>query len=679
MCFRRGVRSRAEPLSGAVLVNVRMVGRSFEGIRRAAAEAGGWASVGIVNLAYVGVLSSRAHVEAQGWVVSAAVDFGHFALLAIAAAAIEVSRASLIGVSRLRGWAWAVGLALAVALAGHWLIRDDVANLVERWSIPDFIPVAASAGLLFAATYFVFGKALAAARRRIRVVVRFSAPLALSTLLVLVAANNLWLPPDYPAANFFVAACAARVGTFGLEAVRASRVGTPVWSAGTLVVCSLSAMLGVAYGVSPGALRPLLGVPGSVTAPFLARFVISETVADGTWIQQQHPEWLRDRSQDQPIPPIGKPLLRKKPVVIFLTIDALRADVVASGKHDALLPELARLRNESVWFRTARSPSPSTLTTLTSVFSGKYYSQLYWTKRGNSVLPTEDDSTRWPALLSAAGVRTIHATALRGLSARNGVGVGFSVELKTKKDYARAREVANLLIEEIDKLGRKPAFLFAHFVDPHAPYNLGGTRGSSFERYLAEVALVDRELGRLRTAIQRNGHDRRTVFMVSADHGEAFGEHGMNFHARSVYDELLRVPLLIRVPGLEPRAVDEPVTLLDVGPTILDLFRIPTPGDNMGQTLLPLLTGNAFSPRRPIAADSGRRIQALFFPNGMKAIRDLTHNTREVYDLTSDPGELRDLSASAEDSVERYSAGIQVFFETHTLKRPGWTPPWRKF
>jgi arylsulfatase A-like enzyme len=265
------------------------------------------------------------------------------------------------------------------------------------------------------------------------------------------------------------------------------------------------------------------------------------------------------------------------------------------------------------------------------------------------------------------------------LAASTGVGVGFDVESKTRRDYGPAAEVMDLLLEQLATTGGSPAFLYAHFVDSHAPYTLGGRRGSQFERYLAELALVDHEVGRLCQYLRENQLEQRTLLVVSADHGEAFGEHGMKHHAQSVYDELLRVPLLFRAKTLTPRRIDTPVTLVDIGPTLLDLFGIPTPADLMGQSLVPLLAGGRFEARRPIVADSGRRIQALVFPDGVKAIRDLHRNTQEVYDLKRDPGELRDLSGDPDFPASRYSAGLAAFFALHTLKRPGWEPPWRKF
>jgi hypothetical protein len=84
-------------------------------------------------------------------------------------------------------------------------------------------------------------------------------------------------------------------------------------------------------------------------------------------------------------------------------------------------------------------------------------------------------------------------------------------------------------------------------------------------------------------------------------------------------------------------------------------------------------------PTRLLAADSGRRIQALIFPDGVKVIRDLTHRTTEVYDLARDPGELDNVLDGTSIPAERYVGALEAFFEAHTLTRRGWEPPWRKF
>jgi arylsulfatase A-like enzyme len=145
-----------------------------------------------------------------------------------------------------------------------------------------------------------------------------------------------------------------------------------------------------------------------------------------------------------------------------------------------------------------------------------------------------------------------------------------------------------------------------HYLETHSPYFAGNKGDAPFTRYLAEASIVDGYLGRLRKEIVDLGLADRTVIIVAADHGEAFGEHQTWFHAVSVYEELLRVPLLIHVPGVAARRVDTPVTLMDLGPTILDLFGQTTPGSYMGQSLVPFLRGQSPTLTRPIAAETGR-------------------------------------------------------------------------
>lgn len=171
----------------------------------------------------------------------------------------------------------------------------------------------------------------------------------------------------------------------------------------------------------------------------------------------------------------------------------------------------------------------------------------------------------------------------------------------------------------------------------------------------------------------------RTALIVSADHGEAFEEHGQRYHATSLYEEVLRVPLLIAVPGIPARTIDTPVTLVDVGPTILDLFGLSTPGTFMGESLVPLLRGETPALSRPIVADAGRRMQAMVFADGVKAIRDLHLDTVEVYDLQRDPEERHNRVGDDGFAYRPYLDTLQLFFEVHTLRRDGWKPPWRKF
>jgi arylsulfatase A-like enzyme len=221
-----------------------------------------------------------------------------------------------------------------------------------------------------------------------------------------------------------------------------------------------------------------------------------------------------------------------------------------------------------------------------------------------------------------------------------------------------------------------PLFIYAHFVDPHAPYKAGRKGDPPFLRYLGEVKKVDRQLVGLMGHLDAMELTTRTMLIVSADHGEAFGEHNTHYHSKTVYEEALRVPLMVRARRLKPATVSEPVTLLDLGPTILDLFGVAAPGNTLGQSLVPLLRGETIALTRPIVVDSGRRQQALFFSDNHKAIMDLHKGTTAVFDLAADPGERKNLASSA---GKLHLRTMKQFFALHRLRRPGYTPPRRRF
>jgi arylsulfatase A-like enzyme len=161
--------------------------------------------------------------------------------------------------------------------------------------------------------------------------------------------------------------------------------------------------------------------------------------------------------------------------------------------------------------------------------------------------------------------------------------------------------------------------------------------------------------------------------IISADHGEAFGEHGTLYHSKSLYDELIHVPLWIRIAGQQGRRIQTPVSLIDMGPTLLDLFGAPTPGYFKGQSLVPLLRGEEPNLTRPIAAETRLR-QTLVFPEGIKAIKDQLSGAREVYDLNTDPLELRNI---VDHTDRKYQDMLDVFFAVHKNPMYERTAPYR--
>lgn len=417
--------------------------------------------------------------------------------------------------------------------------------------------------------------------------------------------NHLLLLGDYPGIHFLTAWCAA--GLIG------------------------AAVSGLAR---PSRLR---GRSRSVVAPFVARLYPAGTDAF-PYLSSGSP-WFLSRDHLAEVPPTGAYSPPKQPLVLLLFVDALRADLVEDEKHRAALPELHALADDALLFTQTRAPATSTITSFISIFTGKYYSSLYFTNPdGKGYFPYEDATPRLAQLLNAADVRTINMPALWGLGEYYGVGVGFDEELGPGRDYERANKVATAIIKRLEEGVDGSTLLYTHFVDPHAPYNLSGKSGTPYERYVREVRMVELAIGRIRRYLATSGLDERTILIVSGDHGESFREHGVRYHANTAYEEVVRVPLIIQAPNIPPRRVGAPVSLMELSPTILDLFDLPTPGYSMGESLAPYLAGGERELERPIVVDASKRIRVMVFPSGIKVIENINQHTVEIYDLSQDPG-----------------------------------------
>jgi arylsulfatase A-like enzyme len=308
---------------------------------------------------------------------------------------------------------------------------------------------------------------------------------------------------------------------------------------------------------------------------------------------------------------------------------------------------------------------------------GKYFSQQHWTRTNKGQFGVAGDETpRFPELLTSAGVGTVNVNAVGWLRNEHGQVRGFVEEKRVKGNrgrYTPSKPAVNYIVRRLKKVDQRRMFLHTHLIDPHDPYDLGGSKGSPWERYLAEVRMVDRGLLRILRAIERNHLEQRTIVIVSADHGEAFGEHGARTHGTNLYDEALKVPLLIHRSGHPGRRVDELVTTMDIGPTVLEIFGQPVPRHFMGESLVPFLKGETPKMTRPILAEA-RLKRALVLPNGLKVIVDTRTDQVELYDLNQDPKELENLSDDA-GLLREPLATLEAFFGVHAYRQGDYRPP----
>ena len=579
-------------------------------------------------------------------------------------------------------------IAVVALVVGSLTLREDLGNFADRLiqghGVGRLGPLVLP--LLIAVTALVVPVAAGVGRLLARPWVRWTGVLVAAGLG---AANELVLQNDYRGVHLFLAWTAAALGSSAManlplpsallstkaRAIRLSFVGLFASTA--------------AYSVFswPGSrvMNELYKVSGAVLTPYLAAAHQSrDSALDEHFLSESARPWFADRAGLPDVPPSAPPSAMRDRIILLLFIDSFRADVLASPRNAAALPTIFDLKRRSVYFPAARSPGSGTVFSFAQIFTSRYFSQMYWSPMvaGGGALPHADPSPRFPELLVKAGIPTYTSCSIEWLDNESGVVRGFSEEkiLPLETPRLPVRNANELVDDAIDRLGRwkeGPMFLFFHFMDAHYPYDRAGKTGTEQQRYLGEIGIIDKELGRLRAAIVEKGLAPHTMTILTADHGEAFGEHHTTQHGSTVYEELLRVPLVIESPDLPPHAVPAAVSLMDLGPTILDLLGQPTPGTYMGQSLVPLLRGGLAELSRPIVAES-RLMRALLFTDGFKVITDPRKGTIEVYDLNHDPGELTDLyDDNSDQNGEKHVGALDQFFRAQSLKRPGYVAPYR--
>jgi arylsulfatase A-like enzyme len=208
-----------------------------------------------------------------------------------------------------------------------------------------------------------------------------------------------------------------------------------------------------------------------------------------------------------------------------------------------------------------------------------------------------------------------------------------------------------LLGDEANTGGR--FFGWAHYMDPHDQYlrhaGVPEFGKKARDRYDGEIFFADLHIGKLLDFARSKPWWKDTVVIVSADHGEAFGEHGMYKHAFEVWEVLARVPLFFYGPGIKARKIDQRRSHIDLAPTILELAGVPVPPGLHGRSLVPELFGAEPDVREPIlielAEDSHNPPRRALIQGSLKLI-EFEHGKYELYDLDRDPEEKQDLAKS---------------------------------
>jgi len=306
---------------------------------------------------------------------------------------------------------------------------------------------------------------------------------------------------------------------------------------------------------------------------------------------------LTDRSLAQPSPPN----------VLLITIDTVRADRVgAYGYAKGTTPVLDRLAREGVRFADATSQAPLTGPSHAALLTGQYPGRLG--VRDNATMPIPAGTTTLAQLFKGKGYRTGGFVGAFILGPEYGFGQGFDTfdasfaQFSSGSKLQAQRRCGDVVDSALNWLrpAATPFFAWVHMYDAHTPYEAPQSFRTRFPAspYDAEVAYVDSCVGRLVAALEQSGQLDRTLVSVVADHGEGLGDHGESEHGLFLYDSVLRIPWIMRLPSRESAGtvVKTQVRGIDVTPTIAAVAGIAI-GRIDGESVVPLLRGPA--PRDP--------------------------------------------------------------------------------
>lgn len=410
--------------------------------------------------------------------------------------------------------------------------------------------------------------------------------------------------------------------------------------------------------------------------------------------------------------------------VLLLSVDTLRADHLGCyGYERPTSPTLDALATHGVVFEDAVSPAPSTLPAHASLLTGRYPSRHGARRLGARV---SADAVTVAETLAARGFKTAAFVNSGDLSERSGLDRGFEdfVYVPERVDGAEPSAVWDAAMMWLTKWRERPFFLFVHTSDVQSDYKAmadyetkfarsydgvaDGTRaqllafrdgrlslgpedaGRLVDLYDAGIRQTDDGVARFLRMMRRLKVFDATLIVVTSDHGEEFLDHGGVLHGHTLFQELIRVPLIVCGPGVPGgRRVTETVSLVDVVPTVLRALGLAPPAGADGIALQPSWeqAGVPGLPVRPIFAeterdggdgDEGGDGGAIVPEGGLRAVRDgrlkLIHDhatgRTALFDLAEDPGERTDVAGGRPEAIHSLRLQLEEFMRDALAQRP---------
>jgi arylsulfatase A-like enzyme/Flp pilus assembly protein TadD len=371
-----------------------------------------------------------------------------------------------------------------------------------------------------------------------------------------------------------------------------------------------------------------------------------------------------------------------RPSLLLVTLDTTRADRLGCyGYRQAETPRLDRLAAEGWLAVHAVAVAPLTLPSHASILTGLYPPR--HGVRDNADFRLPDGVTTLAEHLKRQGYSTAAVVGSLVLTASLGLNQGFDAynepgmprgaapdgRLALYRPIVErpASEVTDAAIAALDRIGGGAFFLWVHYYDPHHPYSPPPPYAARFaERpYDGEIASTDAQLGRLLDDLSRRGVLDRTLVVATADHGESLGEHGEKTHGLLLYDADIRVPLLLRLPGVIPsgRRYEGVVSGVDLVPTVLDLLGVPPLPGSQGRSFAAAARGGDVPAREPAYSEAiyGERVYGWAPTYALREIgkKFIEAPEPEIYDLSTDPGETANLAAARSEEVASWRSRLR--------------------
>lgn len=407
---------------------------------------------------------------------------------------------------------------------------------------------------------------------------------------------------------------------------------------------------------------------------------------------------------------------RRDPNVLILVIDALRPDHLGCyGYARPTSPALDALARHGVLFADATSPSSYTRAAVPSIFTSVHPAAHGVFSQGRQVEVLSDEYVTLAETLKARGYRTAAFMPNPSLHRTFNFDQGFDLyddnfpagDGPFHEVFETARKINERTLRWLRADREKPFFAYLHYRDVHGPYSppppydtmfpkAGEGRPLTRAEYVAqpldirrpvryrdldsyvgqydgEIRYTDDQIARLLEALEKEGFLEETVIFVTADHGEAFLEHGLWTHGTDVYEEQTRVPLLLVLPDGKHagQRVDAPVQTVDLYPSILSLLDAEVPAELQGEDLFAAIEGEedlerpVFSearvPKRKRFTGFGQLVAVR--SGGWKLIYNRTRKSAELYHLETDPGEKDNLIDRETDQARKLIRHLKAFDE----------------